>query len=47
MKAGLIYYDILQKVFIERVPASEDEEGGYFTYNPNNYERTKLRGLES
>jgi hypothetical protein len=47
MKAGLIYYDLLQKVFIERVPASEDEEGGYFTYNPNNYERTKLRGLES
>ncbi len=53
MKAGLIYYDLTQKVFIERVPESKDkdgniiEEGGYFTYSPITYERTKLRGLES
>ena len=30
----------------ERVPASDGEEGGYFTYSPTTYERTKLRGLE-
>ena len=47
MKAGLVYYDLTRKVFIERVPPSEKEEGGYFTYSPSTYERTKLRGLES
>jgi hypothetical protein len=47
MQAGAIYYDPKQRVFIERVPPSEKEEGGYFTYNPSTYERTKLRGLES
>ena len=47
MQAGAIYYDPKQRVFIERVPPSGDEEGGYFTYSPTTYERTKLRGLES
>ena len=47
MKAGLVYYDLTRKVFIERVPPSENEEGGYFTYSPSTYERTKLSGLES
>ncbi len=47
MKAGLVYYDLTRKVFIERVPPSENDEGGYFTYSPSTYERTKLRGLES
>ena len=47
MQAGAIYYDPKQRVFIERVPASDGEEGGYFTYSPTTYERTKLRGLES
>ena len=47
MKAGLVYYDLTRKVFIERVPPSENDEGGYFTYSPITYERTKLRGLES
>jgi len=46
MQAGAIYYDPKQRVFIERVPASDGEEGGYFTYSPTTYERTKLRGLE-
>ena len=47
MQAGAIYYDPKQRVFIERVPDSDGEEGGYFTYSPTTYERTKLRGLES
>ena len=47
MQAGAIYYDPKQRVFIERVPGSDGEEGGYFTYSPTTYERTKLRGLES
>ena len=46
MQAGAIYYDPKQRVFIERVPDSDGEEGGYFTYSPTTYERTKLRGLE-
>ena len=42
MQAGAFYFDPKNKVFIERVPASEKDEGGFYTYDLTTFTRKKL-----
>ena len=42
MQAGAFYFDPKNKVFVERVPASEKDEGGFYTYDLTTFTRKKL-----
>jgi len=42
MQAGAFYFDPKNKVFIERVPESENDEGGFYTYDLTTFTKKKL-----
>jgi hypothetical protein len=42
MRPGAFYYDPRIKVFVQRIPPSDDEEGGFFIYDKNTYAKRKL-----
>ena len=42
MQPGAFYYDPRIKAFVQRIPASDDEEGGFFIYDKNTFAKRKL-----
>jgi len=42
MRPGAFYYDPRIKAFVQRIPPSDDEEGGFFIYDKNTYAKRKL-----
>ena len=42
MRPGAFYYDPRIKAFVQKIPASDDEEGGFFLYDKNTYAKRKL-----
>ena len=42
MRPGAFYYDPRIKAFVQRIPSSDDEEGGFFIYDKNTYAKRKL-----
>ena len=42
MQPGAFYYDPRIKAFVQRIPESDDEEGGFFIYDKNTFEKRKL-----
>ena len=42
MQPGAFYYDPRIKAFVQRVPESDDEEGGFFIYDKNTFAKRKL-----
>ena len=44
MIPGMYYFDPDREVYIQSVPKSDEDEGGYFIVNPITYEKRKLQG---
>ena len=42
MQPGAFYYDPRIKAFVQRIPASDEEEGGFFIYDKNTFAKRKL-----
>jgi len=42
MQAGVFYYDPRQRAFVQRIPASDDDEGGFFMYDKNTFAKRKI-----
>ena len=42
MRPGAFYYDPRQRAFVQRIPPSDDEEGGFFIYDKNTFAKRKL-----
>jgi hypothetical protein len=42
MQPGAFYYDPRIKAFVQRIPESDDEEGGFFIYDKNTFAKRKL-----
>jgi hypothetical protein len=42
MQPGAFYYDPRIKAFVQRIPESDEEEGGFFIYDKNTFEKRKL-----
>jgi hypothetical protein len=42
MQPGAFYYDPRIKAFVQRIPASDNEEGGFFIYDKNTFAKRKL-----
>ena len=43
MQPGAFYYDPRIKAFVQRIPASDEEEGGFFIYDKNTFAKRKLK----
>ena len=43
MIPGMYYFDPDREVYIQNVPPSESDEGGYYIINPTTYEKRKLQ----
>lgn len=42
MQPGAFYYDPRIKSFVQRIPASDEDEGGFFIYDKNTFAKRKL-----
>ena len=42
MQPGAFYYDPRIKAFVQRIPASDEDEGGFFIYDKNTFAKRKL-----
>ena len=42
MRPGAFYYDPRIRAFVQRMPASDDDEGGIFIYDKNTFKKRKF-----
>ena len=42
MQPGVLYYDPRIKAFGQRIPESDEDEGGFFIYDKNTFAKRKL-----
>ena len=42
MRPGAFYYDPRQRAFVQRIPPSDDEEGGFFIYDKFTFAKRKI-----
>jgi len=42
MRPGAFYYDPRIKAFVQRIPPSDEDEGGFFIYDKNTFAKRKL-----
>jgi len=42
MQPGAFYYDPRQRAFVQRIPASDEDEGGFFLYDKTTFAKRKI-----